>query len=314
MENGRLIPGGAHEARHEAEAPLDARLYLPQPGALRRPKRAPRKPVGWVMAHEAIRHMVARRSQVTTLALVVAILGWGTGGSSSAQSPPAGPLAANRVVSVYDGDTLHLNRGGAIVTVRLVGPDAPELRPKQPGGPEAADYLKGWLVGKVVRVSYETGQPRHDRYGRLLAYLWADGGRQLVNAVLVEKGFARYDRRFPTMYRAEFEAAEARAKAAGLGIWARPSTSASAGPRAILASWAPDRPVWRRSAGLPEDVGPRVPPALMDRTWNPPPPRPPGWAGHWPPDQFTGLDECLDCLEHLLKITGYGEKWTVRDE
>lgn len=78
----------------------------------------------------------------------------------------------------------------------------------------------------------------------------------------------------------------------------------------------PDRPVSSRSAKVSQEVGPPVPPALMRRIWNPPvpvPPRPPGWGGNWPPERFTGLDECLDCVEHVLKITGYGERWRVTE-
>lgn len=136
-----------------------------------------------------------------------------------AQAPPPGALAAERVVRVIDGDTVVLRRGGVDVSCRLLGVAAPELN--QPGGPEAAAYLRGWLAGKVVRVSYAGPEATRDRFGRLLANLWADRGRQLVNREIVARGFASVERRFKMPYRPELEAAEAEARTAEVGIWRR---------------------------------------------------------------------------------------------
>jgi micrococcal nuclease len=41
-----------------------------------------------------------------------------------------------------------------------------------------------------ARVRYVVGREAHDRYGRLLAYLWLGDGRS-VNAMLVARGYAR---------------------------------------------------------------------------------------------------------------------------
>lgn len=144
--------------------------------------------------------------------------------SALAPEPPPVPLAANRVVRVVDGDTVVLRRGGSDVTCRLVGVDTPETvapgKPVQPGGPEATAFLRAWIAGKVVRVSYDTTPPKRDRYGRLLVYLWADMGRQQINHELIARGYGRYDRRYPTIYRAAYDAAEREAIRAGLGVWA----------------------------------------------------------------------------------------------
>ncbi len=137
-------------------------------------------------------------------------------------------LAAQRVERVVDGDTVILKRGGHLVSCRLIGIDAPELsrsgKPADPFGPEARDFLRGWVEGKAVRVDYERngpdGRPERDRYGRLLVYLLADEGRQSINVALVERGIARYYGRFPTRYRAHLKLAQDDARARGLGLWA----------------------------------------------------------------------------------------------
>lgn len=142
-----------------------------------------------------------------------------------------GILASNRVVRVIDGDTVVLNRGGKEVTCRLIGVNTPET--KAPGkpveyyGPEATAFVKHWLEGKAVRVDYETHPPKLDRYGRLLVYLFADKGRELVNKTLIERGYARFEAGYPTRYKEEFKLAEIKATGASLGIWSDPSLNPS---------------------------------------------------------------------------------------
>lgn len=137
-------------------------------------------------------------------------------------SAPAS-MAVNRVVRVIDGDTVVLRRGGHDVTCRLYAVDTPETvwpgRPVEPGGLEATAYVRGWLQGKLVRVSYDGPAASRDRYGRTLVYLWADRGREQVNYKLIELGMGRFDRRFKTRYREDFDRAEAKAKVAERGIW-----------------------------------------------------------------------------------------------
>lgn len=135
-------------------------------------------------------------------------------------------MAAQRVTKVIDGDTVVLNRSGKMVTCRLIGVNTPETHhPRvkdEPYGKEAEEYLRWWLEGKVVRVSYEypNGSPyQRDRYGRLLVYLWADKGRQLVNVELVRKGFGRFESGYRTQYRTQFKAAEAEARSYRMGLW-----------------------------------------------------------------------------------------------
>lgn len=144
--------------------------------------------------------------------------------TSTISAEPSKSLASERVARVIDGDTVELNRGGSLVRCRLIGVDAPEATTKvEPYGPEATDYLRGWIEGKTVRVDYERkdkrGEWERDRYGRLLVYLLADRGRQSVNIALVERGVARFYGDFPTRYRAAFKTAEKSARDRGLGLW-----------------------------------------------------------------------------------------------
>jgi endonuclease YncB( thermonuclease family) len=225
-------------------------------------------------------------------------------------------LASNRVVRVIDGDTVDLNRGGEIVRCRLIGIDAPESTTKiEPYGPEASRYLRAWIEGKVVRVDYERREKRggweRDRYGRLLVYLLADHGRQSINIALVENGQARYEAAYPTRYRAQLKAAETDARAHKRGLWASSGVAA--------------RPSWRVTrASVPRDRSGRWGPIAVDpdgarkarfvRPTEPVPPRPPGWGGNWPPSKFRDIDENLDCLEFLLRMGGYPERWKLHDD
>lgn len=145
-------------------------------------------------------------------------------------TPPRGiPRSAERatVRAVVDGDTIRVTlAGGAKDTVRLIGIDTPET--KAPGepvgcyGPEASDRLAQLLpAGREVWL--ESDETDRDRYDRLLRYVWvakSDGGRYLVNEVMVRDGYGLAYRFPPDEARLErIEAAQERASAAGRGLW-----------------------------------------------------------------------------------------------
>ena len=105
------------------------------------------------------------------------------------------------VTRVVDGDTLKLENGER---VRLIGIDTPEMhesqklyrdsaRTKQDTstiqklGRRAYEFTKNLVEGK--RVSLEFDVEKHDRYGRLLAYVYLKDGT-FVNAKIVEEGYA----------------------------------------------------------------------------------------------------------------------------
>lgn len=138
-------------------------------------------------------------------------------------SPPGiGAEERVKVVEIVDGDTIRVQDGREIRTVRLIGIDAPERshpsRPKEFQADEAAERLASLCGGKTVLL--ERGDEDLDRYGRLLRYVFLpppDG--RLVNKEMVRQGYARLYRRFPFSREAEFSEAENQARREGKGVW-----------------------------------------------------------------------------------------------
>ena len=111
-----------------------------------------------------------------------------------------------KVVKVYDGDTFKCRlESGEEVKVRLIGIDTPESRRNRKAyrdaersgksveeivrlGKMASEFTKRLIPPGTV-VYLETDVQLHDRYGRLLAYVYLPDGRML-NEVLVEEGYA----------------------------------------------------------------------------------------------------------------------------
>jgi len=138
------------------------------------------------------------------------------------------------VQRVIDGDTLDVMAPGAtavkenLTRVRLWAIDTPELArrdrgtPAEPFAQEAKAFAMRVCEGKIVTLQLEAHRLR-GKYGRLLAFVVLEDGRCL-NAMLVERGLARAERRFSHSRLKEYEALEARAKAARQGMWGgRPS-------------------------------------------------------------------------------------------
>lgn len=162
--------------------------------------------------------------------LLVAVLA--TAACRDTIAAPGGPSAdagSGVVTHVVDGDTIDVRIGGTTERVRLIGVDTPESvareRPIQCFGVEASRHTGSLLPeGTVVRL--ERDEVTRDRFGRLLAYVYREDDDLLVNLALVEGGFADAvtfgDNE--ALY-AVFSAAEATARADGVGLW-----SACGGP------------------------------------------------------------------------------------
>jgi len=105
------------------------------------------------------------------------------------------------VKRVVDGDTLQLESGER---VRLIGIDTPEMHESEKLQRDAArtkqgqatiqklgrrsyEFTKDLVEGK--RVSLEFDVEKHDRYKRLLAYVYLKD-RTFVNAKIIEEGYA----------------------------------------------------------------------------------------------------------------------------
>lgn len=122
----------------------------------------------------------------------------------------------HEVVRVYDGDTIQIDDGRKI---RLIGVDAPEVESpytkEEPYGSLSRKYLSSLLAGKKVFI--KEGEESRDRFGRTLAYVYADG--ILINGRIIRDGWAKAYVRFDHEYKELFTTYEKEAKAKGLGIW-----------------------------------------------------------------------------------------------
>ena len=144
-------------------------------------------------------------------ALAAAVSGCGVGVSEA----PV-PRDIERVERVIDGDTVELARSGR---ARLIGIDTPEVYGgAECFGREASAYAERRLSGRRVRV--ERGVEEHDRYGRLLVYLYLDG--RMFNAELVREGYASPMTVPPNVEHAEtFVRLARRARQERAGLWRR---------------------------------------------------------------------------------------------
>src|SRR5690348_5389008 len=137
---------------------------------------------------------------------------------------------------IVDGDTIYVRLTTGVEKVRYIGVDTPEVhhptRGEEPGGREAAVVNRRLLGDRPVRL--ETDVQLRDRYGRLLAYVWArrpDGGLVMVNAELVRLGYAAVMTVPPNVrHAALFRRLAAEAREQHRGLWAEPLTE----PRGIL--------------------------------------------------------------------------------
>jgi endonuclease YncB( thermonuclease family) len=103
-----------------------------------------------------------------------------------------GVAVAQQRAEVIDGDTIRA--GGR--TVRLVGIDAPELHGACPAETALARRARDRLAQLLAGRAWLTPQGR-DRYGRLLAVVRDEAGRDVAQ-ILIDEGLARpYDGRGP---------------------------------------------------------------------------------------------------------------------
>ncbi len=130
----------------------------------------------------------------------------------------AAPLHAERfealVLRVKDGDSIVVERipQKRVSEIRLAGIDAPELG--QPWGPSARSALRRLVDGRRVRAQIVD----RDRYGRLVARIWA--GETYVNAAMTRSGNAWAVARYGAD--AATRAGHADARREGRGLWSLP--------------------------------------------------------------------------------------------
>lgn len=124
---------------------------------------------------------------------------------------------------VVDGDTLVVDIGGRVETIRLIGIDTPEtVKPDSPVecfGPEASAATKA-LLPEGTPVRLERDVEARDDYGRLLVYLYRATDGMFVNLELVHGGYASV-LTFPpnTAHVDQFVDAANQARNDGVGLW-----------------------------------------------------------------------------------------------
>jgi micrococcal nuclease len=134
-----------------------------------------------------------------------------------------GSALAGRVTYVIDGDTVVVRLDSEQpVHVRLIGINTPEIahfgKPGECFGIRAATMTRRLVLGH--RVLLQAGRERHDRYGRLLAYVRVLGGPDDLERTLLVRGAAHTLAIAPNIDRAAMYAQlEAAARQAGRGLW-----------------------------------------------------------------------------------------------
>ncbi|MFM9276810.1 thermonuclease family protein [Paenibacillus sp. p-8] len=133
------------------------------------------------------------------------------------------PRVKVKLDRAVDGDTLKVIYDGKKESVRMLLIDTPETsHPRlgvQPFGPEAKAYTKQLLEqAKTIELEFDVG-PQRDKYGRLLAYVYADG--VMVQETLLKEGLARVAYIYPpnVRYVDPFEELQKASMKQAIGIW-----------------------------------------------------------------------------------------------
>jgi endonuclease YncB( thermonuclease family) len=114
-----------------------------------------------------------------------------TGNQTQAQQGPRTYRETGNVVRVTDGDTLRVRlRGGAHVSVRMLGIDTPE-RGRCGADAATANLRRLAPVGSTVHLVSDRTQAAKDRYGRLLRYVQRQGGYADLSFRQAWDGFTR---------------------------------------------------------------------------------------------------------------------------
>ncbi|MFW6750013.1 thermonuclease family protein [Pseudomonas glycinae] len=143
---------------------------------------------------------------------------------SSAQAfcPAPVGLDSATVQLVVDGDTLRLSDGR---NVRMIGLNTPELgkqgRSDEPFAVAARKRLEALVAESDGRVGLQLGAESKDRYGRTLAHVFSAKGENLEAQMLAD-GLGFQVAVAPNVDLVDCQqAAERRARQAGLGLWKR---------------------------------------------------------------------------------------------
>ncbi len=121
-----------------------------------------------------------------------------------------------RVQRVVSGQTMEvlIADSSQLQKVRLIGIEAPDLKQK-PWGLKAKNKLTEWL--KNEEVILELGQPKEDKFGRKLAFIWHNG--ELINEKLIAEGYVLDTVEYAHKYSQACQRAREYARLMEYGIW-----------------------------------------------------------------------------------------------
>lgn len=129
-----------------------------------------------------------------------------------------------KVVSVTDGDTFKVDINGKIETIRVIGINTPEtVHPSKVVecfGMEASTKAKKLLLDTTVSLINDPSQGAWDRYGRRLAYVILNDGRDFGEE-MIRGGFAyEYTYNVPYENQSKYKSTQNFARENGIGLWA----------------------------------------------------------------------------------------------
>ena len=141
-----------------------------------------------------------------------------TSRTGSPESPAGAFTYRGTITHIVDGDTLDVRlASGRTERIRLIGIDTPERG--ECYATKATERARLLAMSKPVVLRGDATQDTRDRYGRLLAYVWIPGGKDL-GYQLIAGGFAKvYVYRNPFQRLSAYRNAEAGARGATGGQW-----------------------------------------------------------------------------------------------
>ena len=125
--------------------------------------------------------------------------------------------------SCIDGDTIKVLINNEKVTVRLLAVNAPETAKENKEAEYYANEASDFTCNKIkkakkIELEYDPKSDKHDKYDRLLAWVFVDG--ELLETALVKGGYAKVaylydDYKYADILKEEQELASAKK----IGIW-----------------------------------------------------------------------------------------------
>jgi len=165
-----------------------------------------------------------RTTLVASVAAALVVIGPAAAAPSTAAATAGAFTYRGNVTRVVDGDTIDVRlTSGKRERVRLIGIDTPESGACHAS--TASARARQLALSKAVVLKGDPTQDTRDRYGRLLAYVWLPGGKDLGYQLIASGHAKTYVYRTSFQRLSAYRSAEAAAKSAARGQW-----SACGGP------------------------------------------------------------------------------------